>query len=396
MSSPSETALVLSGGGAAGAFAIGVMKVLFAGRSPGTSYQPLTANVFSGTSVGSFNAAIMASYPEESSLATVLRLERLWLDRIAQQTGECENGVFRIRGNPLEYLDASCLNNPSKVFSRIATDSAFLSGYLLFRTANFLASSLPLDNRLIQLFNAGSFIDSAPFHELMQEVIHEEAIRLSSKRLTVSATNWITGSIVHFKNADFHDDLGVHAILASTALPGIFPPVRIGSDIYVDGGVVENTPLNPAIKAGATELHVVYLDPHPRFIPLSAEPNTFETILRVYELMLATKIKEDIESARWINAGINVLAHQQRNQSSADDLRDLIRSLAPILEHSDFPYKKLVIHRYFPRTVFGESLSMLDFGIEQIRRVIEEGETEALLHDCVMNQCLIEGTGGTA
>jgi len=54
-----KSALVLSGGGAYGAFAVGIMKVLFAGRSPATEYQPLDANIFAGTSVGAFNAAVM-------------------------------------------------------------------------------------------------------------------------------------------------------------------------------------------------------------------------------------------------------------------------------------------------------------------------------------------------
>jgi len=44
MTAPDQTALVLSGGGAYGAFSVGVMKVLFAGRSPANSYQPLLAN----------------------------------------------------------------------------------------------------------------------------------------------------------------------------------------------------------------------------------------------------------------------------------------------------------------------------------------------------------------
>jgi predicted acylesterase/phospholipase RssA len=394
MSFPSETALVLSGGGAYGAFAVGVMKVLFAGRSPATGYKPLSANIFSGTSVGSFNAAIMASYPEESSLETAFRLERLWLDRIAQHPGQCKNGIFRVRGNPLDYLDADCLRDPEKIQSRLTNDSVFLAGYLQFRTANFLASSHPLNNRLIQFLNAGSFIDSSPFHELMHEIINEEAIRLSPKRLTVTATNWVTGGVVHFQNADFYNDRGVHAILGSSALPGIFPEARIGTDIYVDGGVVENTPLNPAIECGATDLHIIYLNPQPRFIPLSAEPNTFETMLRVFELMWATKVEEDIKTARWINAGIRIFSHSRTQHWSANDLRDLLRSLGPIIERSDFPYKTLTIHRYFPGSALGGSLTALDFGIEQISGSIEAGETSALLHDCSLNGCLVEQADG--
>jgi NTE family protein len=49
-----ETALVLSGGGAYGAFSVGVIKALFAGRSPSTGYQPLQPGIFTGTSVGAF------------------------------------------------------------------------------------------------------------------------------------------------------------------------------------------------------------------------------------------------------------------------------------------------------------------------------------------------------
>ncbi len=61
---PVETALVLSGGGAYGAFAIGIMKALYAGASPATNYQPLKADIFTGTSVGAFNAAVMVGQKE--------------------------------------------------------------------------------------------------------------------------------------------------------------------------------------------------------------------------------------------------------------------------------------------------------------------------------------------
>lgn len=49
----------------------------------------------------------------------------------------------------------------------------------------------------------------------------------------------------------------VEAILASAALPGIFPPVRINDRIFFDGGIVDNTPISQAIDAGATEVWVL-------------------------------------------------------------------------------------------------------------------------------------------
>ena len=57
------------------------------------------------------------------------------------------------------------------------------------------------------------------------------------------------------------DELGPRAILASAAIPGFFPPTEVGAQPFVDGGVVLNTPLVPAIEAGADILHVIYMDP---------------------------------------------------------------------------------------------------------------------------------------
>lgn len=49
----------------------------------------------------------------------------------------------------------------------------------------------------------------------------------------------------------------VEAVLASSALPGLFPPVRIGDRLYVDGGIADNVPIAPAVAAGADEIYVL-------------------------------------------------------------------------------------------------------------------------------------------
>src|SRR5258708_21527972 len=97
---PVETALVLSGGGAYGAFAIGIMKALYAGASPATNYQPLKADIFTGTSVGAFNAAVMGHQKDESGLARVPSLEKGLLDLVAARPRKCENRIFRVRCRP--------------------------------------------------------------------------------------------------------------------------------------------------------------------------------------------------------------------------------------------------------------------------------------------------------
>lgn len=388
MKPASETAIVLSGGGAHGAFALGVMEVLFAGRSPGTGYRPLEADIYVGSSVGAFNAAVMTGLGGESSLHAVQRLQDIWVRRIAQHPGQCESSVLRLRGSPFEYLDPNCLRDPARLAGNFASDTLAIGGYVLARSANFLASSAPLFDRSLGLVNIGSFVDSNPYMTLLREVIVEEDIRRSPKRLSLTATDWITGEAQRFLNHDFHDNLGIQAVAASSAIPGVFPPVRIGNDLFVDGGLVENTPLSPAIDLGATEIHVIYLDPKPQYVRLLAEANTIDTLLRVYYVMLAIKVSEDIETARWINNGLEALEKARGGQVSTEGMRDFVRVASKILRE-DVPYKRLVIHRYFPRYGIGGTFSMVDFQVANIVRLIEEGERVALLHDCNQSGCVL-------
>lgn len=53
----------------------------------------------------------------------------------------------------------------------------------------------------------------------------------------------------------------IDAVLASAAIPAMFPPVRIGDELLIDGGVVDNVPISRAIDAGATCLYVLLCGP---------------------------------------------------------------------------------------------------------------------------------------
>ena len=91
----------------------------------------------------------------------------------------------------------------------------------------------------------------------------------------------------------------------------MFPPVQIGEDVYVDGGVVQNTPIKPAVEEGASEIHVVSLNPKMREVPEHHIDNALDTFTGVYTAMLATMMSEDIESARWVNHGVEVLERME-------------------------------------------------------------------------------------
>jgi NTE family protein len=70
--------------------------------------------------------------------------------------------------------------------------------------------------------------------------------------LWISSTNLRTGEEHWFSSGPL-----MRAILASTALPGIFPPVAIDGELYIDGGVVNNVPISKAVELGAGRIYVL-------------------------------------------------------------------------------------------------------------------------------------------
>lgn len=77
--------------------------------------------------------------------------------------------------------------------------------------------------------------------------------------LAVTATDLETGAERLFNTGDI-----VEPLLASTAMPGIFPPVPIDGRNYIDGGVANNVPIAPAVDMGATTIYVMDATSHSR------------------------------------------------------------------------------------------------------------------------------------
>jgi predicted acylesterase/phospholipase RssA len=195
-----------------------------------------------------------------------------------------------------------------------------------------------------------------------------------------------------FSNQDMTDDIGYLVLLASAAVPAFFPPHLIRGVPHVDGGLVMDTPLMPAIEAGADTLHVIYFDPDVKNIPLQKLQNTLDTLDRVRIISWATKMNEDIDSARWINQGLEMLERADGGGDISDeDFRLFVRVASKLRERMQegMPYKKLTIHRYRPRTDIGGSLALLNFNRDQIVALIDSGFHDAAEHDCRANGCLL-------
>jgi predicted acylesterase/phospholipase RssA len=187
-----KQAVILSGGGGYGAYEVGIMKALLGGEMAGAGYRRIEPGIFTGTSVGSFNAAIMVSQPGVASGQTAEDLERIWFEDIADNAQRCGNGVFRFRGNILRLLDPVCYRTPTGPFQQLGNDAGFIGQSLFTRSVNALMTQGSFANRALQYVDLSALITVEPFRELVRKTISSQAIRESNRKLRVVATNWET------------------------------------------------------------------------------------------------------------------------------------------------------------------------------------------------------------
>jgi NTE family protein len=220
---------VLGGGGARGAAQVGVLLGLF-----GSGLGPPGRLV--GSSVGALNASLIAAHP---SLAGAQMLRQVWLSRVARE-------VFRI--HPVSSLLAGMRRQ---------------------------LSTLPSRN-VLQLIEAT---------ERLTGISTFEQLRLP---LQVVATDVEAGIPEVFSSGPL-----TLALLASTAIPGVFPAVSIGDRDFLDGGIVDNTPIGVAVSDGARQVLAIHLMAGGE---LHAPPRTWsELITRTLQLSLHHRMLADFE-----------------------------------------------------------------------------------------------------
>ena len=139
-----------------------------------------------------------------------------------------------------------------------------------------------------------------------------------------------------------------------------------------------STPLRPAIQAGATDLHVIYMDPDVQQIPLPRLRNTLNTLYRMLVISFGVTVGRDIRTA----AAINRRLRSGGGAAFATRLSG---------ETRDRSYRPLTVHRYHPTEDLGGTFRWLEFDREHIIRLIERGYEDTRVHDCRANRCVIEG-----
>jgi len=222
--SPTESrrlAVVLSGGGARGAFEVGVIDALAAAG--------ITPDLLIGTSVGAINAAFWAFHPERDAGQ---RLLQLW---------SAADRRMMLPGGLLSVL------------------ASVLRGH------DHLVQRRSITRLLERSFDLPSQIEDSPIP------------------LTVVATDLLSGELVRMRTGPL-----LPALLASSAIPGLFPPERLDGRVLVDGGLLANCDIAAAIDDGATD--VIAID-----LAMKGSPPTELNLLGVLELSVALTLRRQTE-----------------------------------------------------------------------------------------------------
>src|SRR5260370_41631516 len=138
----------LSGGGAYGAFEVGVLKALMGGHAAVMGGDPLDPRIFTGTSTGAYLSAVLLSTDAPDPAGRIAHLERVWLEEVMESPQRGGNGVYYLRGDPRRYLDPGLLaRHPSGPLRLAAAGVSFFASDLLTRVAALATSREPLDRR---------------------------------------------------------------------------------------------------------------------------------------------------------------------------------------------------------------------------------------------------------
>ena len=284
--------LVLPGGGARGAYQVGVLKAI-AEILPRRSPNPFA--VISGTSAGAISSAVLASQARVFRHA-VADLERVW-------------GNFRS-------------HHVFRADSRT-----------MFKSSAHWAAAMMFGG--LGLRNPKSMLDNAPLRDLLGRAINFHSIQESIDRgyldaLTVTAAGYGSARSVSFlpgarricspgsgcvASADPRE-ITLDHLMASIAVPMMFPPVMIQREYFGDGAMRQATPLSPAVHLGADRLLVIGVrDEEPEPAPGPDDVVPYPSLGRiagyVLDALFMDGLSQDLERLTRINGILEQLPGRQ-------------------------------------------------------------------------------------
>lgn len=290
----SNNALVLTGGGARAAYQVGVLSAIakFIPRNHGIPFP-----ILSGTSAGAINTTSLACYASCFHLG-VKKLEWAWKN-------------FNI--SSIYHSD------PLRVFSHIS------HGMLASFQADY-ANKTPR-----------SLLNNAPLRELLNQILDFNRIDNNIARGYLSAVSVTTSSYSNGDSISFYQSNGLaipwsrvkrrgelsqlntEHLMASAAIPMVFPSVKIKNQHFGDGSVHQLSPLSPAIHLGAKKIFVIGVDqpkeplhpsentPHP--------PSSATIAGHLLDSIFADTMHSDLERMARINETLKLISEKNRKEN---------------------------------------------------------------------------------
>lgn len=300
-----RTGLVLPGGGARGAYQVGVLRALAEIWSK-TALPGFPFPVISGSSAGAINAAVMASHAD-SVAEGASRLEHFW------KRLHCER-IYR-----------------TDAWTVMATG------------LRWMISFSPLLNTLVR--QPRSLLNNDPLRVFLERelLLHRIEACIDSGHLrgvAITASGYTCASAISFFQASDAVQPWVRArrsgraatitvphLMGSAALPLLFPACRIGNEFFGDGGMRMVAPLSPAIHLGADRLLVVTTrDERPD--PEPSEDVEYPTFGEIGGYLLDTifmdRLTADIARLERINETLALMTPEQYRQTPLNTIRALV------------------------------------------------------------------------
>lgn len=309
-----QIVLVLQGGGALGAYQAGVYQALTeAGIEP---------DWVIGTSIGAINAGLIAGNSPENRME---RVAEFWT---------------RVQGEPLRQIPGA-----ASMFGSWAANAMTITcgvrGFFEPNPLAFLGMQVPLGSE-----HAG-YYSTQPLERTLEELIDPVRLNAGRPRLTVGAANVQTGQMRYFDTRDM--PLTIRHIMASGALPPAFPAVRIDEELYWDGGVLSNTPVEAVFDDNPRRSGLVFAV-H-MWAPYGPEPDSIGKVLaRQKDLQYSSRAASHIARQKQLHRLRHVimelaarLPHELANLPEVRELAShgcvtrmhVVRLLAPPLAGED-------------------------------------------------------------
>lgn len=299
--------LVLPGGGARGAYQVGVLKAI-GELLPRKAPNPFP--IVSGTSAGAISAAVIAMRAKQFRLA-VHELERVW------GNFRCEQ-VFR--------SDA-----PTMLKSSLHWLAALVFGGLGTENPRSLLDNQPLWSLLRRRINFETIQQSIDDGYLTALAItaagYGSARSVSFYQGTPDRTSW-----ERVRRKGRPTSITLEHLMASVAVPMIFPPVLIGQEYFGDGAMRQATPLSPALRLGAERMLVIGVRSEtPDPLPIAGEPIPYPTFGKIAGYMLDALFLDGLSADLENLVRLNLILEQVPGRRLQGDFGNLRHTPALIM-----------------------------------------------------------------